>query len=303
MTSIISIYRRFPTKESCLEHLENVRWKNKPCCPYCKSEKVSKKAEKEQRDRWQCSLCRKSFSVTVGTIFHNSHVDLQRWFLLISLMFSAKKGLSAMQAARDLEMRRPTVWSMMHRIRAAMVDDGRFLAGVVEMDETYIGGKPRKSNYKDPDDKGSPRGRGTDKAPVVGAVERGGRVKARAVKKEEMTAADMVRIVKAMMDTKNTVLNTDEYSGYNGMNHHVIHRTISHAHGYSRRDLFSGQWGNIHTNTIEGFWAIVKRAVYGQFHHVSKKYLPLYLNELTFRYNHRGNPNALEDILCLAIKP
>lgn len=303
MTSIVSIYRRFPTKESCLEHLENVRWKDEPCCPYCKSEKVGRKVELEQRSRWQCSLCRKSFSVTVGTVFHNSHVDLQRWFLLISLMFSAKKGLSAMQAARDLEMRRATVWSMMHRIRAAMVDDGRFLAGVVEMDETYIGGKPRKSNYKDPDDKGSPRGRGTDKAPVVGAVERGGRVKAKAVKKEEMTAADMVRLVKAMMDTKNTVLNTDEYSGYNGMNRHVIHRTISHAHGYSRRDLFSGQWGNIHTNTIEGFWAIVKRAVYGQFHHVSKKYLPLYLNELTFRYNNRGNINALEDILCLAIKP
>ena len=198
MTSIVSIYRRFPTKESCFEHLEKVRWKDEPCCPYCMSEKVSRKKEIDQRNRWQCSLCRKSFSVTVGTIFHNSHVDLQRWFLLISLMFSAKKGLSAMQAARDLEMRRPTVWSMMHRIRAAMVDDGRFLAGVVEMDETYIGGKPRKSNYKDPDDKGSPRGRGTDKAPLVGAVERGGRVKARAVKKEEMTAADMVRLVKAV---------------------------------------------------------------------------------------------------------
>ena len=136
MTSIISIYRRFPTKESCLEHLEKVRWKDEPCCPYCMSEKVSRKKEIEQRSRWQCSLCCKSFSVTVGTIFHNSHVDLQRWFLLISLMFSAKKGLSAMQAARDLEMRRPTVWSMMHRIRKAMVDDGRFLAGVVEMDET-----------------------------------------------------------------------------------------------------------------------------------------------------------------------
>lgn len=303
MTSIISIYRRFPTKESCLEHLEKVRWKEEPCCPYCKSEKVSRKKEIEQRNRWQCSLCRKSFSVTVGTIFHNSHVDLQRWFLLIALMFSAKKGLSAMQAARDLEMRRPTVWSMMHRIRAAMVDDGKLLAGIVEMDETYIGGKPRKSNHKDPDDKGSPRGRGTDKAPVVGAVERGGRVKAKAVLKEEMTGADILKIVRSMLDMPNSVLNTDEYPGYNGMNNHVLHRTIAHREGYSRRDLFSGQYGNIHTNTIEGFWAIVKRAVYGQFHHVSKKYLPLYLNELTFRYNHRGNPNALEDILCLAIKP
>lgn len=303
MTSIISICRRFPTKESCLEHLEKVRWGEEPCCPYCMSEKVSRKKEIEQRNRWQCSLCRKSFSVTVGTIFHNSHVDLQRWFLLISLMFSAKKGLSAMQAARDLEMRRPTVWSMMHRIRRAMVDDGKLLAGIVEMDETYIGGKPRKSNYKDPDDKGSPRGRGTDKAPVIGAVERGGRVKAKAVKKEEMTGADILKIVREMMDMPNSVLNTDEYPGYNGMSNHVLHRAISHREGYSRRDLFSGQYGNIHTNTIEGFWAIVKRAIYGQFHHVSKKYLPLYLNELTFRYNHRGNPNALEDILCLAIKP
>ena len=206
-------------------------------------------------------------------------------------------------AAGALEMRRPTVWSMMHRIRAAMVDDGKLLAGIVEMDETYIGGKPRKSNYKDPDDKGSPRGRGTAKAPVVGAVERGGRVKARAVLKEEMTGADILKIVRSMLDMPNSVLNTDEYPGYNGMNNHVLHRTIAHREGYSRRDLFSGQYGNIHTNTIEGFWAIVKRAVYGQFHHVSKKYLPLYLNEWTFRYNHRGNPNALEDILCLAIKP
>lgn len=149
MTSIIAIYRRFPTKESCIEHLETVRWKGKPHCPYCKSERVSKHTEQDRRSRWQCSLCRKSFSVTVGTIFHNSHVDLQRWFLLISLMFSAKKGLSALQAARDLEMRSATVWSMMHRIRKAMMDDGKLLAGIVEMDETFVGGKPRKSNHND----------------------------------------------------------------------------------------------------------------------------------------------------------
>lgn len=123
MNSIVSIYRRFPTKEDCLTHLEAVRWGDSPHCPYCKSERVSKHTEQDRRSRWQCSLCRKSFSVTVGTIFHNSHVDLQRWFLLISLMFSAKKGLSALQAARDLEMRSATVWSMMHRIRKAKIND------------------------------------------------------------------------------------------------------------------------------------------------------------------------------------
>src|SRR5882672_91298 len=106
MSSIISIYKKYPTKESCIAHLEQVRWKDKPSCPYCKSEKVGTHKEKH-KVRWQCSSCKRSFSVTVGTIFHNSHIDLQRWFLLISLMFSAKKGLSSCQAARDLEMRRP----------------------------------------------------------------------------------------------------------------------------------------------------------------------------------------------------
>lgn len=208
-----------------------------------------------------------------------------------------------MQAARDLEMRRATVWSMMHRIRAAMVDDGDLLRGLVEMDEAYVGGKPRKSNRKNDDDPGAPRGRATNKTPVVGAVERGGRVKARKVEKEEMTSADMERIVRAMMDCPATVLTTDEYPGYSSLNNIVMHRRISHADGYSRRDLFSGQFGAIHTNTIEGFWAILKRAVYGQFHYVSKKYMHLYLNELTFRYNNRNNFNAMEDMLCLAMKP
>ena len=116
MTSIIKIYRRFPTQDDCLKHLEKVRWDGDPSCPHCGADTVCEKTEQDRRSRLQCWSCKKSFSVTVGTIFHNSHIDLQRWFLLISLMFSAKKGLSAMQAARDLEMRRPTVWSMRKKI-------------------------------------------------------------------------------------------------------------------------------------------------------------------------------------------
>ena len=302
MTSIIHIYRRFPTPESCIKHLEQVRWQGKPLCPYCGAEKASKHTEKH-KTRWQCGWCHKSFSVTVGTIFHNSHVDLQRWFLLIALMFSAKKGLSAMQAARDLEMRRPTVWSMMHRIRAAMTDDGKLLAGIVEMDETYIGGKPRR--FDNDDDTPAPRGRGTKKTPVVGAVERGGRVKAKKVDKAEMTGEHMQSYIREMLDTSKSVLNTDEYSGYNSANKVVLHRRCNHKAGYVTRDLFSGQFGTIHTNTIESFWAIVKRSIYGQFHHVSKKYMHLYLNELTYRYNQRNQekPWGLEGILGLAVKP
>jgi transposase-like protein len=303
MSSIISIYKKYPTKESCIAHLEQVRWKDKPSCPYCKSEKVGTHKEKH-KVRWQCSSCKRSFSVTVGTIFHNSHIDLQRWFLLISLMFSAKKGLSSCQAARDLEMRRPTVWSMMHRIRKAMVDDGKLLTGLVEMDETYVGGKPRRFSKKDDDDNTpSLRGRGTKKTPVVGIVERGGRVKAKPVDKSEMTGRDMQEYIQEVIDTKNAVLHTDEYSGYNSVHKIILHRRCNHKAGYVTRDLFTGQFGTIHTNTIESFWAIVKRAIYGQFHHVSKKYMYLYINELCYRYNMRKEILGLEGILCLAVKP
>lgn len=143
MTSLVEIYRRFPSREAAVAHLERVRWPDGPVCPECGQLTVARKAEPNQADRLQCWSCERSFSATVGTIFHNSHIDLQRWYLLIALMLNAKKGLSAMQAARDLEMRRPTVWSMMHRIRAAMTDDGKLLSGLVEIDEAYVGGKPR----------------------------------------------------------------------------------------------------------------------------------------------------------------
>jgi hypothetical protein len=238
----------------------------------------------------------------VGTIFHNSHVDLQRWFLLISLMLNAKKGLSAMQAARDLDMRRPTVWSMMHRIRGAMKDDGRLLSGLVEMDEAYIGGKPRKRNRRD-DDTPSPRGRATRKTPIVGAVERGGRVKTKMVAHDEMTGDDMEAFTRETVDLPHTVLTTDEYPGYGRLNNIVAHRVINHSVQFVDWDMFSELYGPTHTNTIEGFWAIVKRAFVGQFHSVSTKYLPLYLRELAYRYNRRNDGCDLDGVLHLAIKP
>jgi transposase-like protein len=303
MTSLVEIYRRFPDRAAATAHLEKVRWPHGPECPLCGSTSTARHAEKGQFDRLQCWGCKKSFSATVGTIFHNSHIDLQRWFLLISLMLNAKKGLSAMQAARDLEMRRPTVWSMMHRIRAAMVDDGKLLSGLVEMDEAYVGGKPRRANRKD-DHINKPRGPGgTAKAPVVGAVERGGRVKVRLADKSEFTQNEILDVIAEFIDQRGTMLTTDENAIYNSANDFVAHRRINHSVSYSERDLFVEQFGTIHTNTIEGFWSIVKRAIYGQFHHVSRKYLPLYLRELTYRYNGRHDDVGLDGVLHLAVKP
>lgn len=172
--NILELIKKFPTQEACIKHLEQVRWNGKPLCVYCGSDKVCKKTEKN-KERLQCWGCKKSFSVTVGTIFHHTHIELQKWFLVMSLMLNAKKGLSAYQIARDLGMRRPTVWSMMHRIRKAMASDqSELLSGIVEMDETYIGGKPRPKNNKDDDDfTPLKRGRGTDKGCVIGMIERG----------------------------------------------------------------------------------------------------------------------------------
>lgn len=301
MTSLVEVYRRWPTEADCLAHLERVRWSDKPLCPYCGAERVARHREQGRRDRLQCQRCAKSFSVTVNTIFHNSHVDLQRWFLLISLMLNAKKGLSAMQAARDLGMRRPTVWSMMHRVRAALdTDEGGLLRGVVEMDETFVGGKPRKPNDRDDD---QPRSGPSKKTPVIGAVERGGRIRMKVAERSELDGEGLKAFVLANIDCKRTMLTTDEWAGYNGMNRIVAHRTINHSKRYSERDLFAGQYGSTHTNTMEGGWAILKRAIYGQFHRISVKYLPLYLREIAYRYNMRNSEGVFGAVLHLAVKP
>ena len=194
--NIIQIFKQFPTQESCIKHLEKLRWGKIPVCVYCGSTNTNLL---KKENRHHCNRCRKSFNVTVGTIFHGTHVPLQKWFLLISLMQNAKKGLSACQAARDIEMNRPTVWSMMHRIRKAMSNDNSLLSGIIEMDETYVGGKPRKDNKKDDDDENntpSPRGRGTKKTAVVGMVERGGSVKAKSVSKNKLNFMDFLKMIR-----------------------------------------------------------------------------------------------------------
>lgn len=281
--NIIQVFKQFPTQESCIKHLELARWKGEPVCPYCGS-KNTNPLVKELRHH--CNGCRKSFSVTVGTIFHDTRLPLQKWFLLISLMLNAKKGLSACQAARDIEVRRATVWSMMHRIRKAMVDNGELLTGIVEMDETYVGGKPRKGN-KDDDDDNTPslRGRGTKKIPVVGMVERQGNVKASKATKDTLKSKDLNELIRKHINPNESVLITDEYKGYNKAASILPHARINHSKEYVN--------GLIHTNTIESFWAIVKRGIVGQYHRVSAKYLDMYLDEFCYRYNARENDGAI----------
>lgn len=280
--NIIQIYRKFPTQESCVSHIGQVRWNGNPVCVYCGSDKVSRHTEENRQSRWQCSGCCKSFSATVGTIFHQTHLPLQKWFLAIALMLNAKKGISSRQLARDLELPVKTAWSVAHRIRKAMQDDGQLLSGVIEMDECYIGGSPRKPNERDDDDMGAPRGRGTGKTPVVGMVERKGKVKAR--KAGKLGFDDLSKLVRGGVDLANAMLITDEYRGYAGMSALLPHKRINHSQRYA--DCL------VNTNSIESFWAIVKRGIVGQFHKVSAKYLDAYLDEFAYRFNGRGEDGA-----------
>jgi hypothetical protein len=279
MMNIIQIFKKFPTQESCVKYLENRRWNDRPICSYCASNNTNPLLKEL---RHHCNGCRKSFSVTVNTIFHHTHIPLQKWFLAISLIQNAKKSISSRQLARDLELPVYTAWSMAHRIRKSMKDEEKLLRGIIEMDETYVGGKPRKDNKKDDDDEnntGSPRGRGTKKTAVVGMVERGGNVKAQSFAKNELNFLDFLKMIRKNINVTESLLVTDEYKAYNRMNKVVPHYSVNHSKEYVK--------GDIHTNTIESFWAILKRGIMGQFHWVSKKYLNAYIDEFCYRYNNR----------------
>ena len=184
---IRTIYEQFPTEADCISHIERVRWHGTPVCPYCKSGRTT---PMPKESRHHCNSCNTTFSVTVDTIFHHTHLPLQVWFLAISLVLNAKKGISARQLARDLKVNRNTAWYMGMRIRNAMFEQGELLKGIIEMDETYIGPrKPRRGNTRNEDTRPLKRGRGTKKQPVVGMIERGGRIIARPVNKDKGLAS------------------------------------------------------------------------------------------------------------------
>jgi transposase-like protein len=294
--NLIELFQTFQTQDQAVEYLEKVRWRGQPTCPYCLSSKVGRHASGDRSmPRWQCRDCTRAFAVTVGTLFHGTHIPLRNWFLVLALMLNAKKSASAYQIARDLDMRRATVWSMMQRIRTAMAADpeqDRLLHGIVEADETYIGGKPRKGNRRD-GDKPNKRGRGTKKAAVIGAVERGGKVVAKVAKPGSLSAKGINKFITRFVDKAGTILITDEYSGYNRVSEHMLHAVINHAQAYAD--------GQIHTNTIEGFWALLKRAWYGSHHHYSRKYMPLYIAESCYKYNRRASTTAFNDSVRLFV--
>ena len=278
--NLIEVMERFPDQESCIDYLERIRWRNNPHCPHCGSVSIKRKKENGvgRVGRWNCHDCNASFKVTQGTVFHKTQIPLQKWFIAIALVLNAKKSLSSCQLARDLDLNQKTVWYILTRIRAEMSKKGgALLQGIIEADETYVGGKPRKhGKYKDAEP--AKRGRGTKKTPVIGAVERGGKVVAEVAK--GLTGRAILKFIRSAVNLKDSELITDEYRAYQAVSQHMKHAVVNHR---------EGQYvdGDAHTNTIEGFWSLLKRAWYGSHHQYSTGYTPLYVAERCYVYNYR----------------
>lgn len=279
--SLAEFDRMFPDEASCKEYLVQQRWPKGVRCPRCGNEKVYPAGEKRPY-HCACHKCGKPayrFSLYVGTIFENTNYPLRTWFKVLHLMLCSKKGISAMQIHRMIDSGSyKTAFYMCHRLRAGLSDpDFRQLMGIVEVDETYIGGKDKNRHW---DKKRHVRGTG-DKTPVIGAIARKGNVVCKMIENADMPT--LHRFVNRVVDKdKVELVATDEHSGYQYLSRwqNLPHDTVNHRQGEYVR-------GIVHTNTMESFWSLLKRGVVGTYHNVSKKYLPLYLNEFQFRFNNR----------------
>lgn len=282
------------TEAQAREFLEEVRWHGNPVCPHCGgTEAYQLKGSATRPGVWKCSKCRKQFTVTVGTVMHRSHIPLRKWVIAFHLMSSSKKGISALQLQRVLGIKNyKNAWHLAHRIRLAMTEGlGAVLKGTVEVDETYVGGKPRKENKGNEEPrKKSKRGRGTDKTPVIALVERNGNVVSKPI--QRVNAATLKGAIKEMVH-KDSCIMTDEWAAYSGIGEHFSggHEVVKHNDGEFKR-------GNASTNTVESYFALLKRGVHGAFHHVSKRHLHRYCDEFSFRWNHRKVDDG-ERTICI----
>lgn len=274
-------------EETAVALVEQMRWNDCPACPRCGDTDVyqmqSSKGGRQANFRWRCRGCERQYTVRTGTVMEDSAIPMRHWCLAFWLACSSKKGMSALQIQRLTGLSYKSALFLLHRVRFAMVETGGApLTGTVEVDETYVGGKPRKANRVE-DRVPAKRGRGTSKQPVVAMVERGGRVRTRVV-----ANVTVHNLREAMQDHvhPSACIVTDELSVYpSAARGFAQHRTVNHGCGeysYTAADGFT-----VSTNRAEGFFSLVKRSIYGIYHNVSREHLHRYITEREFVYNTR----------------
>jgi transposase-like protein len=295
--TINQLLERFPDNDACKRYLVERRWpEGIIACPKCGNVKVWHVTHRPFH--WICKACNKNgyrFSVISGTIFENTKYPLRDWFKVIFLMAQSKKGMSALQIHRILGTGSyETAWYMCHRIRAAMQNETwNKLMGEVEVDETYVGGKPgnwhvskRRRMREGHSKKGTLPGQ--PKVGVIGAISRKGNVVCKVM--ERTGEEPLSRFVRETVSDKVDLVATDDFAPYRGLVEYP-HETVQHTKGEYVRGL-------VHTQNIDSFWSLLKRGIMGSYHQVNRKYLPLYLNEFTFRHNHRKDPNIFDSIVA-----
>ncbi len=272
--TLLEFVAYFKDEQTCIKYFEQIRFKDGEYCPHCGFNKINHFAD---GTRYRCAKCKKDFTIKTKTVFGESKVPMQKWFVAIYLLTTAKKGISSIQLAQQVGVTQKTAWFMDHRIRKAMIQNKGQLFGTIEMDETYVGGKEKNKHFSKRTKHTQGRSIAT-KAPVFGMLQRGGTLKAKVLDDTKMRTIEQ-HIIENMKIGSN--LYTDNFGSYKSIGKMFPHKVVRHERGQYVKE------GNVHSNGIESFWAIFKRGYIGTYHHMSKKHLQRYVDEFTYRFNNK----------------